>query len=226
MDGWKQWFYCPYSSMDGDPIVHFGGRAVQIWVPTGELIKLIAVGKSALFGMSTLQTSNNDQWFDKFRMDLESIEVVHISVKTGLRDNSQMRRQGHVNVQSSNTSMLQTLNLIVDQNNHIDTVGTMTARDGQVRLEVQHLKKQIGPQQEAVLIETPDLDVKVFSSVAAKYKTEQEQLRFTHLDLSIVKVSNALETFGVLPEIWGLKVMSQETQAMLGKHGSKESVHV
>ena len=57
--------------------------------------------------------------------------------------------------------------------------------------------------------------VEVKSAVAQKFVGAAEQKQYTHLDLQFVQLKHSQCTSGILPEIWGLVPMSQQTAEKL-----------
>lgn len=60
-----------------------------------------------------------------------------------------------------------------------------------------------------------ELGLTIRSSVANKFADKEERARHIHLDLEWTHIARREEARGVLPEIWGLAPMTEETKAML-----------
>jgi len=191
---------------------------LQVWFPPDEFVELLAQGDSAIFGKCASHMSTQDhQWFTDFLFRFEGRDVVRISARKG--SDLLAAAAPAVNAQSEGDDgkALQTLSLVVDGRTHINNTGTVSACDSDVTLMVSQHKARIGPaHKEAVLIESRDLSIKVFSAAASKFKFEEDRLRFLHLDMSVIRMEAGKVT-GALPEVWGLVEMSKATEAILKK---------
>merc|ERR1712217_49732 len=73
-----------------------------------------------------------------------------------------------------------------------------------------------GAQREAVIIYSPDVRFLIISSPATEHSGEFAYLsvKYAHLDIHILEMQNRASIRGVLPELWGLKKMSNATKAL------------
>merc|ERR1712094_165785 len=78
---------------------------------------------------------------------------------------------------------------------------------------------------EAVIITSPDARFIIISSPATEYYGDVSYLSvdYAHLDIHILDMKNRASLRGLLPELWGLKKMSNRTKAMTCPPWSKES---
>merc|ERR1712070_559312 len=68
---------------------------------------------------------------------------------------------------------------------------------------------------EAVHFESPGLAARVQASEATKFTASNTARHYTHLDLAFTNIVNVTSFSGILPEVWGVKAVSEETASFL-----------
>lgn len=74
-----------------------------------------------------------------------------------------------------------------------------------------------GLRRELVMIKCPSARILVVSSPATEYYGVQSDLmvKYAHLDIVILDMKDRASIKGILPELWGIRKMSNETKALL-----------
>jgi len=195
-------------------VTTYHGEKVQFWVPTNVFVQLLVVGDEALYGMARPWSSiGNQQWFTDYAFKVQGRSVVGVSVKSP-QDEAQQK-----------SASLSTLEILIDQRYRMDMTGNALAANGSISVKVERSNKRIGMAYKNIAtIQGKKLAVKIFPAVAKKYRDKALRVEHIHLDMHIVKVDLDAAT-GVLPEIWGIKPISDEVKAFLHKPHASE-VHL
>jgi hypothetical protein len=176
--------------------VNQNGQEVQFFLKADEEALLLGCGHLRLYGhvMGSGIAGDHQQWFDRVRFVVGEQEQLLVNV---LR-NATSGGAGEE---------LKTLDIQIEGKKVSKTGATTTDR----AMIAVHRKDAV----EVAQFSTGDTVVVVKSAVAHKFAGSAEQKQYTHLDLQFGQLKNSQCTTGILPEIWGLVPMSEQTAARL-----------
>jgi hypothetical protein len=217
-------------AVTGDPFTKNGqGKVVQFYLPLGRFVALIKCGDFALEGRvkPTATPGDQQQWFDAIRMFVGSDEKLSIGVKpqhpvapreaASLTGNTTSMAEKVAETlllhREGSTVALANLDVTVE-GAVLNRTGTKRIASGGLEVSVTGAANNGGRRTESVSVDSLDMRLIVRSSVARKFESEEDQIKNMHLDLDVPRV-NAQNCMGVLPEIWGIRQLSDTTARML-----------
>lgn len=217
----------PSPSVQGDPVTWHGlasGEHVreEFVLPPGMLSPLLQSPDMQVLA-SSRPGHKKDEWIDRV--------VVTSAVGEQVLDVAIKRNLSYFNRAALLPNSFETLDVRMDwwrsgllsimppgdaQFNHWSGISMAFGR-------VRHfgeLKAGPAPRREAVYITSSSLKILILSSAAREYFLERDgfekylSMEYSHLDLEIMEIGNQSDLRGILPELWGLIPMSEETKAL------------
>jgi hypothetical protein len=228
----------PSFSMGGDPVAFFGKESKEFWLPVGKLTPIIQTRHLQMLA-STFVGSPHEQWMDRIVVtNADGFRLADIRIKKNIASFNRSR---------SGPNSFETIDLTLGMADkplkdlpealpgqklkyfsRLD-VSIMTERLNRVFnwLPFHIDQVTIGRQarREAVIITSPDARFVVISSPATEYAGSVNYLsvEYAHLDIHILDMKNRASIRGLLPELWGLKKMSNRTKELTCPPWSKEA---
>lgn len=217
------------SVVGSDPITRYGSNSVKFWLPNFILVSLLKTKHINLLGSTFPGPSKDLQWFERFVITSpESLPIVQVSIKKNIVHNRtappRLFSQLDITIENS-ASPLKEMTPV-----HVGKAGREMWQDfathgGSVRFRVgrqQHNPPRVESNTyEYVYIQTPDLVFGIAPSHAAvEFRNEWFQnerksaYQYTHLDMMIIHQEGERNFGGILPELWGVRPMSDEVRAM------------
>jgi len=202
--------------VSGDPITTFNGKKFIFWVPQGTFVELITIRDNVLSGMASMPPTwveeSKSQWFTSLKLEVAGKEALFVASRPDI-----LAKATNVDEQSGPWP-LQTVEVRLDGKNRLSSTTQENLRDGMVVVSATRNKKApIGPAyKETVNVKTENMEADIFSCKANKFRDPEMQMRYLHLDFSF-KRFDVMESFGLLPEIWGIRDRSERTKGMIYK---------
>lgn len=211
--------------MGGDPFTSYEGRRAQFWLPTSKATTVITCDgmhlRAQVFGSGI--AGDNQQWFHGFVVELFGAEMLnvhvreHASMHNALRPHkddgvdigvetvsavSALRAQRHSAIAGEPLNVL-----------NVTVAGRDVRRTGAGEAGALAYTVSRADSTEAVAVKVGRTEFTLFSSVAQKF-AGAKAAAFVHVDLKFTKIA-AGDCSGPLPEIWGVKPMTEATAQML-----------
>jgi hypothetical protein len=232
-DLWIKWNYptsqvslcgedLPYAfdpaTVVGDPVTWHGNVREEFSLPTDRLSPLLRSPDMHVFA-SARPGHEEDEWIDRV--------VITSAAGDTVLDVSMKRNLTYFDRATMPPNAFETLSVRMDwaTNGHLSVMPPADAQFthssgislgfGRVR-HFGQIKAGDAPRREGVYVVSNSLKVLIISSAAREYFTESKHLgmEYSHLDLEIMQVADPLSLGGILPELWGLQPMSEETKAL------------
>jgi len=196
----------------GDPFTNFNGVRTQFWPPVGVRVKLLEVDGVQLSATSDdYSNSESMLWFSQFVLSKDKKDIVRMVAA----DPKPLMAQKAL---AADSQALRTLDLSIlgaGRWQNITNEGSYATADGSISLVFLHTAKKFGTgYQQAVKIQSREMNVTILSAKANKFHDPLKQLSNLHLDMKVTQI-DLMKVIGVLPEIWGLKPMTAEVKDML-----------
>lgn len=211
----------PTPSVQGDPVTWHGNVREEFILPPGTLSPLL---KSP--DMQVLASSRpghaEDEWIDRVVITSAAGEhIVDVSIKRDLTyfDRAELPPNSFetldVKMEWSypNGGMVNIMPPGDAQFNHWSGI---SLGFGRVR-HFGQLKAGTAPRREAVYVVSNSLKILILSSSAREYfleKGEHLSMEHSHLDLELMELGDQSNLTGILPELWGILPMSEETRKL------------
>lgn len=207
------------SSVSGDPVTWHGNVREEFRLPEGGVLAPLLQSPDMQVLASSRPGHAEDEWIDRV--------VITSAVGEHVLDVSIKRNLSYFNRAALLPNSFETLDVKMEwwrpglvtimppgdaQFNHWSGISLAFGR-------VRHFgqpKAGVAPRREAVYIVSNSLKILVLSSAAREYFLERGDLgmEYSHLDLEIMEISDQSLLRGILPELWGLVPMSDETRAL------------
>jgi len=232
---WLKWQYPPNGgtlcgeplpspappSVQGDPITWHGNVREEFKLPAGMLSPLLLSPDMQVLA-SSRPGHAEDEWIDRV--------VVNSAIGDQILDVSIKRNLTYFDRAALPEDSFETLDVRMEwwrdglvavmppgdaQFNHWSGV---TLGFGRVR-HFGQLKAGAAPRREAVYVASNSLKILILSSAAREYFIERgdsfhQAMEYSHLDLEIMEIGDQSALRGMLPELWGMIPMSEETKAL------------
>lgn len=210
-----------------DPVARFGDQTRVFQLPPHELTTLMASPEFVIRGSVFEGTPGADeQWFDRVVLTVPSDDrYLEIRMKERLHER---------NFSKIPTSLFKTIDVTMGYGPYGNPAAAaeIAGFDGQVPLSL--LGYQVGfkrlrrdasmkfttvgrAPRECVEIAGPELHAYVCSTPATEFHGHSHglALKYAHLDLAFVEIKDVASLSGLLPELWGVRPMSEETRATI-----------
>lgn len=213
----------------GDPITRYGSASIKFWLPNFELVPLLRTPHLTLYASTFPGPSKDLQWFERFVVtSATESPIVQVSIKQNI--NLTRTLPPRVFSQLDITIKSDPLPLKTMQPIHVSKNGREVWQDyategGLVQLRVgrqEHSPPRVySKSYEYVYIQSPDLEFAIVPAHAAvEFRSDWEMnnrstaYEYTHVDMMIMHMQGQKHFGGILPELWGVKPMSDEVRAM------------
>jgi hypothetical protein len=210
-------------AVTGDPFTkNSQGKIVQFYLPVGRFVALIKCGDFVLEGRvkPTATPGDHQQWFDALRVLVHGDEKLSVGVTARPEAARDAASPIAGNATPAAKRVAETLQQHRDGSaplKHLDVTveGAALGGAGGKRTASSAFNVSVaGGRTESVSVDSSDVRLVVRTAVAKKFVSEADQINNMHLDLDVPRV-NAKLCMGVLPEIWGLRQLSDTTARML-----------
>lgn len=212
-----------------DPVARFGDQARVFQLPLHELTTLVATPEFVIRGSVFEGNQDADeQWFDRIVLTVPSDDrYLEIRMKEHLHER---------NFSKIPTGLFKTIDVTMGYGQYSSpaVAAEIQGFDGQVPLSLlgyhvgfKRLRRDasmkfttIGPvPRECVELAGPDLHAYVCSTPATEFHGHSHSLalKYAHLDLAFVEIKDVASLSGLLPELWGVRPMSDATRATIKK---------
>jgi hypothetical protein len=219
--------YVPPNS-DGDPITTFEGIMTRYWLPTDRLTTIFqqppfVIRQRAGPTRKKVRLIRRGDWGVEVKFEVRSagrVEALSVEVASfeGLLPSADDARPVPAVGEPLTTMILTTGDgQRLAHGKHTMGVNNTVA----VSTEVLATKRIGNGFVERVDIVASDLHLRIESAKANKLSSLEEQVAALHLDVKFLKFDRKAAA-GALPEMWGLRLMSEETKQLLVKPDDKE----
>jgi len=213
-------------SSGSDPLAKLGDRQVEFQLPPAVMLPLVAAPDVKIFGSVFEGLNSDQQWFD--RMIIETTEperFMEIKMKPNLHE---------LNHSKLARFAFQTLDVYLGYGRFSDPSVTSQIHDMSTKVPTSFMGQDFSFQsvsrthaaafttigsfpRECVDMAGPSIHMYICSSPATEFfgKKRPLSLMYAHLDMMLVEIKNCSQLTGVLPEIWGLQLMSKVTEGYL-----------
>lgn len=218
----------PYSA-GNDPIAWFGKESREFWLPVGKLTPILHTPHLNMLA-TTFVGSPKEQWID--RVVITNADGFHFATVQIKKNINSFNLSKAVAANSFETIDL-TLGTAKSPLKEIPEdlpggdkgyyqrmeVSVITEKLNKVfnwlpwHIDQTHIGKA---RREAVIISSPEARFLIISSAAVEYYGPLSYLSidYAHLDIHIIDMKNRASVRGLLPEIWGMKKMSNRTKQL------------
>jgi len=207
--------WCTAPGAGGDPIAKFGNVHKKFFLAVGQLMPLLRGPGVVIFATVFEGTDGGTQFFDRFMIaNAENQEEVLITIKTNIAPFNSTTPRG----------TLQTIDISLDgkplPSAPLVRGRTAISADGKFRVRVAKIEhRKIGTaNQETIEVATASMTFLFKSQPPCTYmydKDSESAVKDAHLDFEVPELGNIELLEGLLPELWGLKEMSQESVAQV-----------
>lgn len=221
-----------YGDAYGDPIAYFGDVKREFYLPLQKLVPVLETPDLRVLA-STFQGQGEEQWFDRVVVTGPGgEEVVRVAIKPDIRNfNRTCHSCSPPNAfETLNVNMWGTTAMVVmpppDVYFH-DWKGIHVAFS-RLRLAGPEPREfafsgfasemMIGhARREAVLAASNSVKVLIVSTSGQEFYGDESDLavKYAHLDIQLLGMQNSENFRGILPELWGLRPLSDTTRALL-----------
>lgn len=195
------------NQVSGDPfVIDQNGQKVQFFLPLHQDVHLLTCQNMQIYGRAfgTGITTDQQQWFDKFRITMDNQEVLNVQIAN---NSTTLRDDADISVKNHQHKPLQILKVQVEG---VTMEQTGAVSSGNALIAVWQTDAV-----ETIQFSAGNSVMQIKSAVAQKFDEKSEQRLYTHLDIRFVELKTAECSGGILAEIWGIAAMSKETAAML-----------
>lgn len=209
----------------GDPLTYFGDKRAMFIIPYGVLTPLLLLPDASIFAEPVRGEQEDEQWLGRIVVKgTDGTQLVQVDIKDP-RDLLAFNRT------DAPVDSFETLNVYLGPNsdhlpslpasNEVITFGNgmsmacAKVRDGNA--EKNTLQSPYLPRREGLLLVTQKTRMLIMSSSASEWHGYSSTLGFkhAHLDLELFDMQDAASWGGLLPELWGVKPMSEMGRLML-----------
>jgi len=228
-----------FSAAGADPMVSYGKEIKEFWLPPGKLTPLLHTRHLNVLA-STFAANPYEQWMDRILVTTsDGVRLAEVSIKKDIASFNASRssrrayetidltlgmQQGPLeelpdNLPGGNKKWFKRLDCWVISDRLKRVFTWLPWAVGQFHIG--------GAQREAVLITSPDARFVIVSSPATEYYGDFAHLsvQYAHLDIHIMELRNRASVRGLLPEIWGLKKMSNRTKELTCPPWKKDAIN-
>jgi len=213
-----------------DPITRYGDKSVKFWLTNYELTPLLLTNHINLYGSTFPGPTNDLQWFERFVITSSNdAPIVQVSIKKDIKHNRtappRVLSQLDVTIKDAAYPMKAVNPIYVGEGGH-EMYQDFAITNGQVQFrvgrELRSPPRLNSKSNEYVYITTPDLVFGIAPAHAAvEFRSKwhlndrDSAYKYTHLDLFIIEQFGENKFGGILPELWGVRPMSDKVRAML-----------
>lgn len=204
----------------GDPVAMFGGQRREFWLPTGVLHPILHMPELSMMA-STFPGDDGEQWFDRIViLSPGGFSLADISIKD----------IATFNKTSSRKNAFETLDVRLGGAEtpveHMPTPDFLFQRMGVyiTFMRMEEMKRPIAHQtriqrarRDVVMVACGTAHLLITASPASEYSSFRPDLavRYSHLDIVVLEMHNHRAMKGLLPELWGIKPLSNRTKAFM-----------
>lgn len=210
-----------------DPVTYSGDEWRGFWLPPGELTHVLSTGQMNMYAQAFLG-SEYEQWFDRIVVTgSDGWRLAEISIKKDIGASNKTQKKNR-------KLAFETIDVTIGMakkplevmprpdgffRNHMG-VHIGVSKMGQIFKYGPYLGPQMtinGARREVVQIRCKSADLLVISSPAREYYGDLAHLavKYAHLDIIVLEMKNRADVRGVLPELWGVKPLSNKTRAVM-----------
>eukprot|EP00928_Gymnodinium_smaydae_P061617 TRINITY_DN4565_c0_g1_i1.p1 TRINITY_DN4565_c0_g1~~TRINITY_DN4565_c0_g1_i1.p1 ORF type:complete len:542 (+),score=42.62 TRINITY_DN4565_c0_g1_i1:54-1679(+) len=227
------------AGVGGDPVTVYNGKKTWFWLPEHVMVPLLEAPDLDVHA-SVFWNGPDEQWFDRVRVTqpIGGRTLVEVSIKRhALRFNSTRVSRAalqsvDVAIRSEVTSSLQRVTSIPSAGSAYHLHGIQVALYKMSELLPALHERKIGDaDRECVVVNSQVLQIDICSAPANEYIGTAAAIQFAHLDIfpyikQEVATASGVSFGGLLPEIWGLREMSNVSRSYLQKPSRAEDVQV
>lgn len=215
------------SAVAGDPITFYNGTKSKFWIPMQpSFVPLLQTPEVHLLA-SALQGPEEDlQWFDRFLVTLpDGARVLEVGVRRQHLEQLTSSNRSTPRPRSFRQGGFQQLEVILGNDTRplqVFKQGSFTVSGGSVTLAIaarhSYPPRFHGtPRTEYVHVQTESISFVLYGSHAGQEFPDNfsAQAKYVHMDLYCIEMIGEESFTGVLPEIWGIRPMSEEVKDML-----------
>lgn len=209
-------------NVGSDPVTYFGDVRREFILPLGGTHDLMVSSELVVTG-STFPGNPHEQWFDKIGvLGADRVPLFHVSVKKDIIS---------FNRSSVARDAFETVDVRIGREGGEILRNMPAPKEGLVLkgrpVSIDFWKMKAGPlvrtakigkaRRECVGVYTREFDFAICSAPAVEYfgKLWHLAILYAHLDVILVRMPQAGSVTGILPELWGLAPMSQETSSYI-----------
>jgi len=205
----------------GDPVTWYGNVREEFWLPHRVLSPLLLSPDMQVLA-SSRPGHEEDQWIDRIVVASAAGEhVLDVTIKRNLTyfDRATLLPDSFetldVKMEWWRSGLMAVMPPGDAQFNHWSGISLGFGR-------VRHFGQTnagVAPRREAVYVMSSSLKILILSSGAREYFIDRGDskhlaMEYSHLDLEIMEIRDNDELRGILPELWGILPMSEETKAL------------
>jgi hypothetical protein len=221
-----------------DPVTHNGNTSIKFWLPNYELKPLLQTPHLTLSASTFPGPSKDLQWFERFVItSATGSPIVQVAIKHQLNFSRiappRVFSQLDINIKGDPIP-LKTMQPIYVSKNGRELYQDYATESGAVQFRVgrqEHSPPRIYSRSyEYVYIQSPDLEFAIVPAHAANefrsdwFQNKREAAyEYTHVDMMILHMRDQGNFNGILPQLWGVKPMSDEVRAMTVPPDGEES---
>eukprot|EP00930_Biecheleria_cincta_P097181 TRINITY_DN88900_c0_g1_i1.p1 TRINITY_DN88900_c0_g1~~TRINITY_DN88900_c0_g1_i1.p1 ORF type:complete len:1243 (-),score=126.99 TRINITY_DN88900_c0_g1_i1:171-3776(-) len=196
-------------SVSGDPVTWYGDHRAEFKLPLGQLTTMLET-PDVIVAAAPFEGAKKEQWIGRVVVMLpETGEVfTQVDIKRDLLDFER----------SSEPEELETMTTLVSPNSVRGTppFDAQFTHPGGLIMQYGKHKCQKELCQEFAVIMSKSAKISIQSASAVEYYGEgADALVHAHLDLMVFDMIDSHRFGGLLPEMWGIKPMTNETAALL-----------
>jgi hypothetical protein len=222
-------------SVGNDPIAYFGKESKEFWLPVGKLTPIMQTRHLNLLA-STFAGSPQEQWMDRIVVtNADGFRLADIRIRKDIASFNRSKTPNALESIELTLGMAKTPLKEFPRDMPGGDKRYFTRMD--VSVTVERLNRvfnwlpwhvdqtHIGrARREAIIITSPDARFLIVSSAATEYYGDLAylSLEYAHLDIHILEMKNRASIRGLLPELWGLKKMSNRTKELTCPPWSKQ----
>jgi len=208
-------------SSGGDPVALFGDVRREFWLPTGMLHPILHMPELNMMA-STFPGDDGEQWFDRVIITSPGgFKIADVSIKKGI---------GTFNRSTASRDAFETLDVTLGMAdspmNHMPDLDFLFKRMGvyitfmrmdQMRRPIANQMRINGARRDVVMVACKSAHLLIAASPASEYSSFRPDLavRYSHIDIIILEMHHRHALKGLLPELWGIKPLSNRTKSFL-----------
>lgn len=210
----------------GDPLTYFGEKRAMFIIPYGVLTPLLLLPDASVFAEPVRGEQEDEQWLGRIVVKgKDGTQLVQVDIKDprdllafnrtdSLVDNSFETLNVYLGPNSDHLPSLPASNEMITFGNGM-SMACSRVRDGNA--EKAALQSPYLPRREGLLLVTQQTRMLIMSSSASEWHGHSSTLGFkhAHLDFELFDMQDAASWGGLLPELWGVKPMSEMGRLML-----------
>lgn len=218
-----------HAFLGSDPVAHYGSTNVKFWLPNFKLVSLLETSHIHLLGATFPGPTEDLQWFERFVITTpQSSRIVQVTIKKDIALNRTVKTpaltQLDVTLEDAPSPLEAIKPIHVGKGGH-EMWKDYSTPDGVVQFRIgrqlhsppRHYSKAF----EYVYVQTPDLVFNIAPAHAAvEFRKEWFQnerrsaYQYAHLDIHFIHQEGERHFGGILPELWGVRPMSDRVHAM------------